>query len=252
MSESETLNQRSSLVNPPVFPRAGPKPWLSINIAAKWKSIIWNQQLGSRVLQSLVVGDPNPPDLKILCWSPKLVCNPLYQILEKDPRIILEAPAPCIRGSRVGSRAGVEFFGGIIESGPGPPYICQYLAPQRPPLRTGTQQKGVRPSLGHRLGWWGGLFSTNRELHNIFLVAWIVKYRWSKYRWQGSCYCVVTNYVSNWIFFANFANIVQGSESQSGTGVTRSITWRMSMIRGFLLLGRTSKAETHLQSGLCN
>ena len=196
MSESETLNQRSSLVNPPVFPRAGLKPWLSINIAAKWKSIIWNQQLGSRVLQSLVVGDPNPPDLKILCWSPKLVCNPLYQILEKDPRIILEAPAPCIRGSRVGSRAGVEFFGGIIESGPGPPYICQYLAPQRPPLRTGTQQKGVRPSLGHRLG----LFSTNIELHNIFLVAWIVKYRWSKYRWQGSCYWVVTNYVSSWIF----------------------------------------------------
>ena len=87
--------------------------------------------------------------------------NPLYQILEKDPRIILEAPAPCIRGSRVAIRAGVEFFGGIIESGPGPPYICQYLAPQRPALRTGTQQNGGEAIAGTPLGLVGGLFSTN-------------------------------------------------------------------------------------------
>ena len=82
--------------------------------------------------------------------------NPLYQILEKDPRIILEAPAPCIRGSRVGIRAGVEFFGGIIESGPGPPYICQYLAPQH---RHTT--KGGEAITGTPLGLVGGLFSTN-------------------------------------------------------------------------------------------
>ena len=105
----------------------------------------------------------------------------MYQILEKDPRIILEAPAPCIRGSRVGIRAGVEFFGGIIESRPGPPYICQYLAPQHPALQTGTQQKGVRPSLGHRLGWWGVYFQLIHSC-TIFFVAWIVKYGWSKNR----------------------------------------------------------------------